>query len=261
MTSEKRTRTVNMEKDMTKLARGKRQMRSPAAPAPCATPPSRSARSAPTSSIPAEPAATARGPSTSPPRRPSSSRARGWASPSTATAASAAAPAAPTLTPWFRALGVEYEIAPLDAPPEEKLPLSCFRCAWLRRKALFLAADRHGCNKVAFGHHADDAAVTTLMSLLYKGQLERLAPRLDYFDGHFEVIRPLIYAPQKEIAHYARAAGWALPADQEQVCPREGQTRRDKIERFLASFPDQEREQMRANLWRVSESADERMSE
>lgn len=168
---------------------------------------------------------------------------------------------APTLVPWFRALGVEYEIAPLDAPPEEKLPLSCFRCAWLRRRALFSAADRHGCNKVAFGHHADDAAVTTLMSLLYKGQLERLAPRRAFFDERFEVIRPLIYVIQKEIARYARAASWTLPADQEQVCPREGQTRRDKIERFLASFPDQEREQMRANLWRIDESANKRMSE
>ncbi len=167
---------------------------------------------------------------------------------------------APALTPWFRALGVEYEIAPLEAPPEEKLPLSCFRCAWLRRKALFFAATRHGCNKVAFGHHADDAAVTTVMSLLYKGQLERLSPRRAFFDGRFEVIRPLIYVPQKEIARYARAAGWTLPPDQDQVCPHEGETRRDKIERFLASFPDQEREQMRANLWRMSESADERMS-
>ena len=67
--------------------------------------------------------------------------------------------------------------------------------------------------------------------------------------------------PQKEIARYARAAGWALPPDQDQVCPREGETRRDKIERFLASFTDQEREQMRANLWRIGESADERIAD
>lgn len=65
----------------------------------------------------------------------------------------------PLLEPWFRKLGVEYEIAPLDVPEDEPLPMGCFRCSWNRRKALFFAADRMGCNKVAFGHHADDAAV------------------------------------------------------------------------------------------------------
>ena len=100
---------------------------------------------------------------------------------------------APTLEPWFRELGVEYEIAPLDVPDDEPLPMDCFRCSWNRRKALFFAADRMGCNKVAFGHHADDAAVTTLMSLMYKGKLETMEPSLDFFDGRFTVIRPLIY--------------------------------------------------------------------
>jgi tRNA 2-thiocytidine biosynthesis protein TtcA len=153
----------------------------------------------------------------------------------------------PTLQPWFEDLAIEYEFAPLEVPENEPLPMDCFRCAWNRRKAIFFAADRLSCNKVALGHHADDAAVTTLLSLMYKGQLETLDPNLSFFDGHFIVIRPLIYLSEPEIARYARACGWQLPTALE--CPRRGKSRRVKIEQFLASFSKEERQQIRANLW------------
>jgi len=155
----------------------------------------------------------------------------------------------PTLEPWFRELGVDYEIAPLAVADDEPLPMNCFRCARNRRKALFLAAERLGCNKVAFGHHADDAAVTTLMSLMVKGRLETLEPRRSFFEGRLTLIRPLIYTTEKEIARYAHAQGWTFPP--ELACPREVDARRAKIERFLATFKDKERQQIRANLWRL----------
>jgi tRNA 2-thiocytidine biosynthesis protein TtcA len=154
------------------------------------------------------------------------------------------------LQPWFQQLGVEYAFAPLEISPDEALPMDCFRCSWNRRKSLFFAADRLGCNKVAFGHHADDAAVTTLMSLLYKGKLESLAPSLDFFDGHFTTIRPLIYLTAAEISRYARACGWSFP--EEQACPQNGNARRIQVERFLAQFSDKEQTQFRANLWKLS---------
>ncbi len=153
------------------------------------------------------------------------------------------------LRPWLESLGLPYALVPLELPPGEKLPLSCFRCAWNRRKALFLAAERMGCNVVALGHHADDAAVTTLMNLLYKGKLERLEPRLSYFGGRFRLIRPLILLEEAEIARYARARGWEIPPEME--CPRAATTRRARLERFLRSFPPKEREQIRANLLRL----------
>jgi tRNA 2-thiocytidine biosynthesis protein TtcA len=156
----------------------------------------------------------------------------------------------PILQPWFEALAVKYAIAPLEVPENEPLPMDCFRCAWNRRKALFFAADRLNCNKVALGHHADDAAATTLLSLLYKGQLETLDPNLSFFNGHFIVIRPLIYLSEAKIARYARACNWQLPTAL--ACPRSGTSRRAKVERFLASFDKEERQQIRANLWQVA---------
>lgn len=156
----------------------------------------------------------------------------------------------PTLEPWFQQLGVDYTFSPLEVPADEPLPMECFRCSWNRRKALFLAADRLGCNKVAYGHHADDAAVTTVMSMLYKGQVESLAPRLVFFEGKLTVIRPLIYLTAVEIARYARAMGWAFPKTQE--CPQLENAQRVKIENFLATFSDKEQKQFRANLWRMA---------
>ncbi len=157
------------------------------------------------------------------------------------------------IQPWLGGLGGEYHVIPLRVPEGEALPMDCFRCAWNRRKALFLEADALGCNKVAFGHHADDAAVTTLLSLMYKGQLETLAPRLSFFGGRLVIIRPLILLSEVDIKRYARARSWRFPPNL--TCPRDGTSRRSRIETFLATLPKRERDQIRANLWRVAPTA------
>ncbi len=151
------------------------------------------------------------------------------------------------LEPWFQNLGVEYHFAPLELPPEEPLPLDCFRCSWNRRKALFTAAVALGCNKLAFGHHADDAAATTLLNLMFTGRLETMAPRVSFFDGAITVIRPLIYVPEKELARYAQAAGFPdLPA-----CPQGLASQRAQVKAFLRGFGRRQK-QIRANLWRAA---------
>ncbi len=154
-----------------------------------------------------------------------------------------------TLAPWLEMLGVPFAIEPITLSADETLPLTCFRCTRLRRKALFQAAERLGCNKIAFGHHADDAAITTLLSILYKGQLERLEPRRDFFAGRFTLIRPLIYVAEVDIRRYARARGWTFPPELE--CPRRAAARRDRIAQWLDSLTLQEREQVRKNLARL----------
>ena len=157
------------------------------------------------------------------------------------------------LAQWFHALGVAYEITPLTVSDDETLPMDCFRCSRNRRKALFLAADRLGCNKVALGHHADDAAVTTLMSILYKGRLEMLEPCRSFFGGRLYLIRPLILLTETEIRRFARACGWNLPA--EPSCPQGMTSRRVRIEAFLGAMPRRERGQIRANLRRAAQES------
>jgi len=156
----------------------------------------------------------------------------------------------PELEPWFRELGVEYHFAPLELPPGEPLPLSCFRCSWNRRKALFTAVAGLGCNKLAFGHHADDAAATTLLNLMFNGRLETMAPRVEFFDGAVTVIRPLIYVPEKELTRYGQAAGF--PGDI--PCPQGLTSRRAQIKALLRQFGRDQR-QIRTNLWRAARRA------
>jgi len=155
--------------------------------------------------------------------------------------------ARPVLEPWLRRLGVEYHFVPLTFPQGEQLPPDCFRCAWNRRKALFTASQEIGCKKLGFGHNADDAAVTTMLNLMFQGRLETLSPRVEFFDGSIEVIRPLIYVSEQELDRYARSAGFAAPPE----CSQARLSQREQMKRFLRSF-GHSRDQVRANLWRAA---------
>ncbi len=145
--------------------------------------------------------------------------------------ASGITPVHAPLEDWLAARpAVPYRIVAPDLASAERLPLGCQRCTWLRRKALFQAADRLGCNVVAYAHHADDAAQTTLLNLLYSGAAWTLAPTGDYFDGHFRLIRPLLYVPENELRRYAQAAGFPPPPPD---CPNSGHSRRQLVKDML----------------------------
>jgi tRNA(Ile)-lysidine synthase TilS/MesJ len=153
----------------------------------------------------------------------------------------------PVLEPWFQDLGVEYRFPLLDLPPDEPLPLDCFRCSWNRRRALFTAAVKQSCNKLALGHHADDAAATTLLNLLFTGRLETMAPSVSFFDGKVTLIRPLIYVPEKETARYGQALGFPGHA----ACPQDLISKRARMKALLRQF-GRDQKQIRANLWRAA---------
>lgn len=157
----------------------------------------------------------------------------------------------PELEPWFQDLGIEYHFALLELPPEEPLPLDCFRCSWNRRKALFTAAVDLGCNKLAFGHHADDAAATTLLSLMFGGKLETMTPRQEFFDDAVSIIRPLLYVPEKELVRYGKVAGFP---DSPPLCPQGMTSQRAQVKALLRNF-GRNQKQIRANLWRVARQA------
>ena len=154
----------------------------------------------------------------------------------------------PPLEAWLQAEGVPYRIVELGVEAGETLPLDCQRCAWLRRKAVFFAAKELGCRVVAYAHHADDVAQTTLLNLLYGGSVATLAPCAAYFGGHFRLIRPLVYVPEKGLARLARVAGFPpAPSD----CPRKEQTARRTIARMLELLGRDYVTQARPNLIRA----------
>jgi tRNA 2-thiocytidine biosynthesis protein TtcA len=154
----------------------------------------------------------------------------------------------PPLDAWLQDVGIPYRIVEPALAPGETAPLDCQRCTWLRRKAIFFAAEEMGCRVVAYAHHADDVAQTTLLNLLYGGSLATLAPCADYFGGQFRLIRPLIYIPEKELARLARASGFPPPPPN---CPRGEQTSRRKIAQMLAMLGRDYITQARPNLIRA----------
>lgn len=152
------------------------------------------------------------------------------------------------LAAWLAGRSTPYRIVAPQITSAEALPLKCQRCTWLRRKALFEAAAALGCNVLAYAHHADDAAQTTLLNLLYGGSVHTLAPVADYFDGCFRLIRPLIYTPESALAHFARASGYPPPPPR---CPRADDSRRLVAAQMLKLMGRDYLKQGRSNLIRA----------
>ncbi len=88
----------------------------------------------------------------------------------------------------------------------------CYMCAKMRRGALYSKAQELGCNKLALGHHFNDAIETTLLNMFYSGSFKTMLPKLKSknFPG-LELIRPLYYIEEKYIEKFAQDNGiWPL---------------------------------------------------
>ena len=76
----------------------------------------------------------------------------------------------------------------------------CYLCARMRRGYLYKYAQSIGCNKIALGHHFDDAIETILMSMRYGGEIKTMMPKL-HITNHegMELIRPLYLVKEADI--------------------------------------------------------------
>lgn len=76
----------------------------------------------------------------------------------------------------------------------------CYLCARMRRGHLYAKAKEFGCNKIALGHHKNDVIETTVMGMLFSGQIQGMLPRLKStnFEG-MELVRPLYYVHEDDI--------------------------------------------------------------
>ncbi|MBR2943581.1 MAG: tRNA 2-thiocytidine(32) synthetase TtcA [Clostridia bacterium] len=134
-------------------------------------------------------------------------------------------------------LGVEYHIIKTQIYEiifkvrEEKSP--CSLCSRMRRGALHDACKELGCNKLALGHHYDDVVETFMLNLFFEGRIGAFRPVTYLSRKDLTMIRPLIYAPEKEIKSFAKGA--VLPVV-ETKCPADGNTERAKMKDYLAIF-------------------------
>ena len=75
----------------------------------------------------------------------------------------------------------------------------CSLCARMRRGALHDAAIEYGCNKIALGHHFNDAVETFIMNLFTEGRIGCFSPKSYLSRKNLTLIRPMVFAPEKEI--------------------------------------------------------------
>ena len=106
-----------------------------------------------------------------------------------------------------RNLGLELTVfdSPIFEAVETAPKSPCHVCAAMRRGYLYKEARKLGCNKIALGHHLDDAVETILMSQLYGGEYKTMMPVLNSknYEG-MQLIRPLYLVREKDIVNWAR---------------------------------------------------------
>lgn len=139
-------------------------------------------------------------------------------------------------------LGVEYRVVKTEIygivfkERREKNP--CSLCAKMRRGALSGEMQAAGADKLALGHHMDDAAATFLMSLTLGGRVGCFSPVTVYEDRGYSVIRPLVYCREREIRALVRSAG--IPTVNS-PCPADGETERTEAAELLRRLDGEHR--------------------
>jgi tRNA 2-thiocytidine biosynthesis protein TtcA len=145
------------------------------------------------------------------------------------------------LVAWLKTSGVPFEILREDTYSvvvSQTKPGNtyCTVCSRLRRGALYTAMERLGCNKLALGHHRDDALETFLMNLFFSGKLQSMPPKYRTDDGRFEVIRPLLQCSETWLQEFAALHEFPiLPCN---LCGSQAGLEREEMQRLLTSMEE-----------------------
>jgi len=140
------------------------------------------------------------------------------------------------LEKYFKKLNVEYKIIKTDILKKTaKSKINCFWCSWNRRKELFLAAKKLGCNKIALGHHMDDIAETMLLNLFFRGEISTMKPKQELFKGKITLIRPMAYVEERLIKRFAKEVKLGHNTC---VCPHSIISNRNRMGRIIQDLEE-----------------------
>jgi tRNA 2-thiocytidine biosynthesis protein TtcA len=143
---------------------------------------------------------------------------------------------------WLSARGFQHRIVREDTYSIVKRTVRegqtpCSMCAKLRRAVLYRVADELRCNKVALGHHREDAIETLLLNLFFGGKLAAMPARLTSDDGAHIVIRPLIYCSEKALAEFSAEENVPiLPCN---LCGSQPNAQRKQMKALVDKFESQ----------------------
>ena len=133
---------------------------------------------------------------------------------------------------------VKTEIGPIIFDHrKEKNP--CSMCSKMRRGALNQALLDRGLNKLALGHHYDDAVETFVMSLIYEGRISCFQPVTDLDRTGIIQIRPMLYIKEQTIDNFVSRQQLPVLTNR---CPVDKNTKREEIKKLVydlsATYPD-----------------------
>ena len=106
----------------------------------------------------------------------------------------------------------------------------CSLCAKLRRGALNANARELGCNKVALGHHKDDALETLMLSISYEGRINCFSPKSYMDKENITLIRPMVYITEQSIKNVVKK--YDFPVIQN-PCPVDKKTKREDMKNLI----------------------------
>lgn len=134
-------------------------------------------------------------------------------------------------------IGVEYRVVKTDIAEiifdVRKEPNPCSLCSKMRRGVLHSTAKEMGADRVALGHHFDDAVDTFMLNLFFEGRLGCFSPVSYLSRADITLIRPLLYAEEKDIRYFARHSDLPLV---ESACPENHNTERENMKKLLAEL-------------------------
>ena len=108
--------------------------------------------------------------------------------------------------------------------------IQCSLCSKFKKGAVINVAKKLGINKVAFGHHADDAIETMFMNMIYGGRIATFDPKMHLDNSDIDFIRPFCLSFESEIKKTGIKLG--IPVVKS-GCPNDGFTKRSEIKAIL----------------------------
>lgn len=127
----------------------------------------------------------------------------------------------------------DSKIADILALNKKNDEIQCSLCSTLKKGAVIEAAKQNGCNKVAFGHHADDAIETMFLNMIYGGRINTFDPKMYLTSSKITFIRPFALTFENDIAKTCKELN--IPT-LKSGCPNDGFTKRQEIKELLHSI-------------------------
>jgi tRNA 2-thiocytidine biosynthesis protein TtcA len=142
-----------------------------------------------------------------------------------------------TLTAYYEELGLAYHYAQEPIMEEAKTRMRgdsfCAYCARMKRGIMYHSCREQGYNVLALAQHLDDLAESLFMSLFHGGQLRTMKAHYLNDAGDIRIIRPLVFARERQTADFAAEAGLPVVPDSCPACFT-APTERERMKQFLA---------------------------